>query len=97
MGDEPAGPNAAEPRATKRSSDVAVDDLLQTHASAAGPYVRARRGAGHAVERKRVEAGPARLPKVKDVEGLTRREGEAGGQVDREAAVERLSLGVIRR
>ena len=24
MGDEPAGPNTAEPRATKRSSDVAL-------------------------------------------------------------------------
>jgi len=70
-----------------------IDDLLQTHASAAGPRIQGPLHAGCAVERKGVKAGPHEAPESEDVEAVASRQREAAGQVDGEAAVERRDLG----
>ena len=92
MGDEPAGPNTAEPRATKRSSDVGS---MTSFRRTPPPQVQmSARGEEQATPSSASASKPAReAAESEDVEGVARRQREAAGQVDREAAVERRELG----
>ena len=92
MGDEPAGPNAAEPLATRRSSDVA---LMTSFRRTPPPQVHKSMGLASCRPRHRAQARrsrPREAAESKDVEAVARRQREAVGQVDREAAVERREL-----
>ena len=92
MGDEPAGPNTAEPRVTTRSSDVAkISSFRRT------PPPQLHESMGLAVQAapssESASKPPVRLAESEDVEAVACRQREAVGQVDREAAVERRELG----
>ena len=90
MADGPAGrARGARPGAIRHDKvqRLGVDHFVQTHASAATPRIGARHRARRAVERERVEVA-REAGELEDVETVARRQGEAAGQVDPEAAVE---------
>ena len=91
MGDEPAGPNTAEPRVTKRSSDVGSMTSFrrtpppQVQMSARGEEQRTPSSVS-------ASKPPGEAAESEDVEAVAFRQREAVGQADREAAVERREL-----